>query len=133
MTDKKENLNIKDKVLEKSLIDCSTFALSKMAEIYEYKDYWSEEFCKKEIIECFEKITEELKKHKEKIIELPVEILQRWRFGTMGESRLLCPIYLKQLYFPGKEYDSDHRGFLLAYGWTIKEGKVIVNEEKKGK
>lgn len=122
-----DSLKTKKLKAYETILDAGTYAMCVLAEFAEYN--WDDAFCRAQAKEAFNKINAALKD-----IDLSVfsaEELAQFRFLKFSDSMLCCPIYMKTRFFPGKEYDSDHRYYQLAYGWSIQDGKVCLETPKK--
>lgn len=53
-----------------------------------------------------------------------------WGFWSEESKLMLCPLWLKEVFFPGKEHDNDHRFGCLAYGFKLNaEGHLNIRKE----
>lgn len=122
-----DSLETKKKTAHQTIMNVGTYAMCILAEFTEYN--WDDAVCRSQAKEAFDKINAALKDIDFSIFS--VEELAQFRFLKFSDNMLCCPLYMKTRFFPGKEYDADHRAYQLAYGWPIQDGKVCFETSKK--
>jgi len=95
--------------------------LNRLAQIPEYHKSWGGDFCMKESLDYIQQVNEYLTNNVD-FTKLTLEEFKSLGFEFFN-NKLLCPLWLANHLFPN--VDHDHRGGLIAFGYTV-DGDTII-------